>query len=397
MKFIITSIFTFLIVASSTAQVNTEVIDTTEVFLPGIYNRPTFATTGNLSLGGFAEANTNSFVEDGSPEGFSFEFRRFNLFLSSDISDRLQLFSEVEFQHGTETINLKRALLDFEIHPAAVLRGGVILPPIGIYNANDDAPLWEFVERPLVTTEIIPTTLSEVGFGFHGEVPWRKTSFLYDAYLTNGLGDRIVLNEMGRTRLASGRHENQLATDNNGAPAYAGHLATRNSFFGEVGVSYYGGIYNTFKIGSDQIDEKRWFHLFVFDYNLDLRLAELRGELAYTLVDIQQNLQETFGDRQWGGYVDIIVPVWRPNFLTYNDVEWTVSLRLERVDYNVGHFSSTGAKIYDDINSLTGAISFRPTEATVFRLNYMRNWRKDIFGNPVVKAAGIQFGFATYF
>lgn len=397
MKFTFILVLVGMVMSGAAAQAVTQPDDTSNIYLPGVYERPTFATVGNLSLGGFAEANTNSFVENGSPEGFSFEFRRFNLFLSSEVSDRVRLLSELEFQHGTETINLKRALLDFEIHPAFVMRGGVLLNPIGIYNVNDDAPLWEFIERPLVATEIIPSSLSEVGVGAHGQITPGTTTLMYDAYLTNGLGDRIVLNDLGRTRLASGIREDQFAADNNGSPAYTGRLAVRNKVFGEVGASYYGGIYNTYRIGNDAVDAKRWYHLFAFDYNLDLRVAEVRGEVAYAMIDIQRNLQETFGDRQWGGHVDIVVPVWRPNFLTYNDVTWNLSVRLERVDYNIGRFSSTGSRIYDEMNSITGAISFRPTDATVFRFNYMRNWRKDLFGNPAVETGAVQFGFATYF
>lgn len=363
-----------------------------------IYGRPTFATLGKISLGGFVDANTNSFVQDGSPEGFSFEMRHFNVFLSSHVSERLLFLSEVEFEHGSQNVFLKRAQLDFEFHPAFVVRGGVILPPIGNFNVNNDSPKWEFINRPLVSTEIIPSTLSEVGFGIHGMIsPASKMSILYGGYLTNGLSDRVVLNEFGRTRLASGKNANQFAADNNGSPAISGRLAVRQNEIGELGLSYYEGVYNTYRIGGETVDEKRRLHIFAVDYRIDARIAEIKGELAYALINLQKNLQETFGDQQSGGYADIIIPVWRPNFFDYDDAVWNLNFRLERVDYNMGRFSSTGNKIYDETNSVTGGISFRPTPATVFRFNYMRSWHKDLFGNPASKTAGVQLGFATYF
>jgi len=126
----------------------------------GIYNRPFIGSTSSTSIGGYLEGNTNYFVEDGVSEGFSMELRRFNLFLFSQVSQRIRFFSELEFEHGTEEIALETALIDFQLGRGLVLRGGVILTPIGYLNQNHDSPRWDFVERPLVTTDIIPSTLS---------------------------------------------------------------------------------------------------------------------------------------------------------------------------------------------------------------------------------------------
>ena len=138
-----------------------------------IYSRPFLAQMqlgrGTTAVGGYLEANTNYFVTDGIGDGFSMEFRRFNIFLSSQILPGIRFISELEFEHGTEEINLETALLDFEINPSLIFRGGIILPPIGYFNQNHDSPKWEFVDRPMVSTTIIPSTLSEVGFGFHGK------------------------------------------------------------------------------------------------------------------------------------------------------------------------------------------------------------------------------------
>ena len=131
----------------------------------GIYNRPFIGSISSTSIGGYVEGNTNYLVEDGVSEGFSMELRRFNIFLFSQVSQRIRFLSELEFEHGTEEIALETALVDFQLGPGLVLRGGVILAPLGYLNQNHDSPQWDFVERPLVTTDIIPSTLSEVGFG----------------------------------------------------------------------------------------------------------------------------------------------------------------------------------------------------------------------------------------
>lgn len=374
-----------------------QVLNDTTTTQDGIYNRPFIGSIGKTAVGGYVEGNTNSFVEDGIPEGFGFELRRFNIFLFSNISERIKLISELEFEHGTEEIALETALVDFEINPSFVLRGGIILPPVGAYNINHDSPQWEFVERPLVSTEIIPTTLSEVGFGVHGKFFPGRVTLSYDAYLTNGLGDGIVLNDVARSHLASGKSEEQFAGDNNGSPAFSGRLAVNQYNWGELGVSYYGGIYNTFRIEGDIVDKKRYVNIFAIDYNTSIWRAELKGEIALASIDLQDNLDETFGEEQWGGHLDIIVPVWKPKLLSYQNSVLNLNLRLERVDFNMGTFSSTNRRIYDETTAVVSGVSFRPADDTVFRLNYIRRWHRDLVGNATEKTAGVQFGFATYF
>lgn len=383
--------FALLISVPVLAQTDTTIVQ------DGIYSRPFIGSVGKTAVGGYVEGNTNSFVSDGIPEGFSFELRRFNIFLFSNISEHIRLISELEFEHGTEEIALETALIDFDINTAFKLRGGILLPPIGAFNVNHDSPQWEFVERPLVSTEIIPSTLSEVGIGAHGKFFPGNFTLSYDAYFTNGLGDGVVINGEGRTHLASGKKESQFEEDNNGSPAFSGRVAVSRYNWGELGFSYYGGIYNTYQIEGDQVDQKRRLNIFAVDYYADLQIAELKGEMAYATIDMQDDLKEMFGEKQWGGHLDIIVPVWEFNLLSYQESVLNLNLRLERVDFNVGNFTSTDARIYDETNALVPGISLRPTDDTVFRLNYIRRWHRDLLGNPTEKTAGVQFGFATYF
>ena len=87
--------------------------------------------------------------------------RRFSLFLFAPVGGRLRFLSELEFEHGTQEIAIETAQLDFQIDPALVLRAGIVLPPIGAFNQHHDSLRWDFVDRPLVSTEVIPSALSE--------------------------------------------------------------------------------------------------------------------------------------------------------------------------------------------------------------------------------------------
>lgn len=384
--------------APGVAQADTnQVVDTT-LTRRGVYARPFITSVGRTAIGGYLEGNTNWFKEDGVGEGFSMELRRFNVFLYSTISTRVRFISELEFEHGTEEIALETALLDFRVNPSLVLRGGILLPPIGFFNQNHDSPKWNFVERPLVSTEIIPSTLSEVGFGVFGTFFPGRATLSYDLYLTNGLQDGVVVNDQGRTHIPSGNSEEQFQEDNNASPAVSGRLAARLPGLGELGASFYTANYNTFKVEGDRVDDARRVSIFALDAQTAQPWGEVRAELALADIDVPESLQEVFGDRQWGGHVDVIVPIWKPRMSGYaRPSSLELGLRLERLDLNVGTFSSTGGNIFDETTALVPSIAFRPTSDTVFRVNYRREWHRDMQGNPTVVTAGYQVGFATYF
>lgn len=59
--------------------------------------------------------------------------------------------------------------MDLEFHPLLNLRGGIIMNPIGGFNQNHDGPRWDFIDRPISASGIIPTTLSNVGMGINGK------------------------------------------------------------------------------------------------------------------------------------------------------------------------------------------------------------------------------------
>jgi len=363
----------------------------------GIYQRPFLVAAGATAVGGYAEGGANYFRTDGIGEGLSLELRRFNIFLFSAVGRRLRFISELEFEHGVEEIALETALVDFTINPSLVLRGGILLPPIGAFNVSHDGPRYDFVDRPLVSTRIIPATLSEVGFGAHGRLAPRGFSVSYDAYLVNGLGDGVILNQSGRTDLAGGKSPSRFEEDNNGSPAFTGRIAAQSRRWGELGLSYYGGIYNTYRIEGEIVDEKRWLSILAADFNTGIGRLELRGEMAWASVNVAEDLAELLGERQWGMHLDAVLPVWRPRIRGLADPEVAVGLRIERVDFNRGRFSSTGLRIYDEINAITASVSFRPVAATVFRANYRRESFRDLQGNPPSRTGGFQIGFATYF
>src|SRR5688572_24099467 len=225
--------------------------DTTKMLLnlDAVYNRP-FLTMEKLpvSVGGYLEANWQHLGTDGITEGHQFQMRRLTLFLASSIYKRIRFLSEIEFEDGTKEINIEFASVDFEFHPLLNFRGGVVMNPIGAFNQNHDGPKWEFVDRPVSSTQMLPATWSNVGFGLFGKKYTKNWVYGYEAYLTNGFDGSIISNTENKTFLPAAKaNADRFEESSNGSPLLTTKIAVRNNKIGELGLSYMGGVYNKYK------------------------------------------------------------------------------------------------------------------------------------------------------
>lgn len=369
--------------------------------MDAVYNRP-FIQVGKLpvALGGYVEANYQYLNQDGVSEGHQFQMRRLTLFVSSSIAKRIKFLSEIEFEDGTKEINIEFASVDFEFAPLLNFRGGVVMNPIGAFNQNHDGPKWEFVDRPLSATQMLPATWSNVGFGLFGKKYSKNWVYGYEVYLTNGFDESIISNSENKTFLpAAKENPDRFEESFNGSPLVTGKIAVKNNKIGELGLSYMGGVYNKFEDDGLTLDKKRRVNVFSVDFNSTISKSKtyITGEWAWVGLDIADTYTEQFGRKQQGGFVDIVQPIIRKNMFGFDKAVLNTAVRLEYVDWNKGTFKSTGGNISDHIFSIVPAISWRPTSETVIRLNYRYNWQTDLLGNPPSKLAGIQFGISTYF
>ncbi len=397
-----------LISASAIGQIDPTLLrripkDTTKPALnmDAVYNRP-FLQAGKLpvALGGYAEANYQYLQQDGVSEGHQFQMRRLTLFVSSSIANRIKFLSEIEFEDGTKEINIEFASIDFEFNPLLNLRGGIIMNPIGAFNQNHDGPKWEFVDRPVSATQMLPATFSNVGFGLYGKKYSKDWVFGYEAYLTNGFDDKIILNTENKTFLpATKENPERFEESFNGSPLLTGKVAVRNNKIGELGLSYMGGVYNKYQDDGLIFDTKRRVNVMAIDFNTTIKKSKtfINGEWAWVTVNVPDTYTEQFGKKQQGGFIDIVQPVFKRKVLGFEQSVINAAIRFEYVDWNKGNFKSTGRNIADDFISIIPAVSWRPTAQTVLRFNYRYNWQKDILGNPPSKLAGFQFGVSTYF
>jgi len=369
--------------------------------LDAVYNRP-FLSVGKVpvALGGYVEANWQHLGTDGVSEGHQFQMRRLTLFIASGISRRIRFLSEIEFEDGTKEINIEFASVDFEFHPLLNLRGGVVMNPIGAFNQNHDGPKWEFIDRPVSATQMLPATWSNVGFGIYGKKYNKNWVFAYELYLTNGFDDQIIANAQNKTFLpATKLNKDRFEESFNGIPLTTTKVALRNKKIGELGFSYMGGVYNKFQEDGLTLDQKRRVDTWAVDFNTTIPKLKtyIVTEWALVKVDVPNTYTQQYGRKQMGGFADIVQPVIRKNIFGFEKSVINAVCRFEYVDWNLDSFNETDGNISDDFVSVVPGLSWRPTSQTVIRLNYRYNWQTDLLGNPPSRTAGFQFGFSSYF
>lgn len=406
-------IFTFIIAvtltgASAQAQIDPSLLKRTpkdtlkhSMNMDAVYDRP-FLNVGKfpVSVGGYVEANWQRLGTDGISEGHQFQFRRMTLFVSSTIGKHVKFLSELEFEEGGKELAIEFAALDVEFHPFVNLRGGIIINPIGAFNQNHDGPKWEFTDRPVSATQMLPATWSNAGFGLYGKQYTKNWMFGYELYLTGNFDNSIISNAEGKTFLpAAKENAERFEETNSGLPLFTGKIAVRNNKTGELGLSYMGGVYNKFTDDGFQLDKKRRVDVFAVDINTTIPNlnTNVTGEWAWIFVDVPETYSQQFGSKQQGGFIDLVQPVLKRKISGWENATFNLACRLEYVDWNVGTFRETGGNIGDELWSVMPAVSFRPTAQTVFRVNYRYQRQRDILGNPPAKTGGFIFGVSSYF
>jgi hypothetical protein len=389
-----------------------------------VYAKP-FVSAPKTTVGGYMDLHFRTF---NSPAGTgpgqpgtgagssSFDQQRFVPFFYADITDRLKVAAELEIEHGIRSksaqassggieVSLEFAHIDYLIKEPLNLRAGIILLPIGKFNLLHDSPLNDLSDRPLVSTAIIPSTLSETGAGLYGTVyPTRLSKLDYELYVTQGFqgydtaGAPVIGAASGlrnaRQRVATTADD---GLDNNNGKAVVGRMAFSPFLGVEVGGSGYFGSYDP--------ASKRPLSLWAVDWTLQRGPFELIGEAAWAYVrDNHLNLDGTFAidpatstlrpRRMDGFYVQgnyhFMPPFlrrWAPSHFT-DASTFTAVLRWDQVNTN-SELSSTSRE------RLTVGLNFRPVEDTVFKVDYQFNYEDG--RNNRIRNDGLVVSVATYF
>lgn len=269
-------------------------------------------------LGGYGSFRYELNGSDEVPS--SITLRRFVITTDARFGDRLQVYSEVEYERLSEIeversvaagegglefeqelegtngseIAIEQAWGQFNFGRGLGFRFGAVLPPVGRFNRLHDDNLWNFPRRPLVDRDasVLPASAAwtEMGLGFVGEASVGESALLsYEAYLLNGTTLDFAIEEKVQTR-SPARDKLLLEAvvsptpgafdGSDRADAFAGRLALSPALGSEIGVSGYTGRYTP-----SWLDVEQGLTTLGVDGRQRIGRVELEGELLYTRYD----------------------------------------------------------------------------------------------------------------
>lgn len=338
----------------------------------GIYGKPFVTKLGShTALGGYVDFEYRNNIDKNTSV---FDQYRLIPFIFSEITDKLHFGTEIEFEHATKIevedgeasgggeIAVEFATLDYTISEAFNVRGGVLLSPLGRFNLVHDSPINELTDRPLMHREIIPTTLSEPGFGFFGTVyPSDRSLLSYEAYLVNGFTGGIIGDDGVRVR--DGR--SIADAENNNAKSFVGRLAF-SPFLGlEVGASAHTGVYSA---KGDGFGGDERLTISAVDATYQHGPFELLGEFALLNADLPAALRTAgVSDTQSGLYVQTNVHFGSGLISPKATSVFTGVLRFDRVDFARNASGDTRERF-------TVGVNWRPVGEAVLKADFQWNW-----------------------
>lgn len=352
----------------------------------GIDDKPFLVSARGASLGGYFDAQYRYQRANGVLDEATFLLERLNLFAYAALAERVRFASEIEFEEGGEEVKIELAILDFEIHPIATLRGGMLLSPLGRFNLAHDSPANDLVDRPLVSTEIIPTTLSEPGIGLLGQYfPTDRSRLTYEMYVVNGFDEGVIEDE-GRTFIPAGKGNFE---DNNARPAFVGRWTVSPLPAAELGFSMHTGPYNEYESEGVAVDERRDVTILALDALVEHGPLRFAGEAADASIDVPATTGGLFADRQRGFYAELGGRFLEGAIGNLPQSSFHAATRWDSVDFDADVDG-------DHVEQLTIGVGFRPIPDSIFKLDWQRTWSTDAFDNQEDEAA-VLFGLASYF
>lgn len=297
-------------------------------------------------FGGYGELNYKA-----NKEGNSFDPNRIVLYVESPLSDWIDFRTELEWEHGGVSDEVKnnelsgearveQAYLDFKLADYFNVRAGVMLMPLGAINLYHEPTSFSSSERPKLDQILIPSTWSEMGASIYGSLGRRAD---YQLMVVNGLNGSGFSAAKG---IRGGRQN--YNEDNNRGKALAGRLELRPFSNLYTNLSFYSG--NSGK------EQSAYTTVAAFDGKYSISNFEMTGEYVLVYQDKPASLGVADIGHRMSGY-------W---------VEGAYHVMPDK--WKTGKLATADAKLFarwSEINTQQGAIVDPAARSGRFNRNYV--------------------------
>lgn len=365
-----------------------------------LFDRYLYQINPSIYLGGFASANINRYENQGINDGFNASIPSVGAIAQANLGNLIRLYGEAEFNVDNQSFQFNNLLIDFSNSEKFGIRLGYYNIPLGFYNQKYIKAHHNFLVDPLISTLILPSLYSDAGFGIYGTLGNEKSiiKLKYQFNVIEGLNDLIIYTPSSNTEMQLGKNESLFFDDNNNLPMYNGRIAFYQEDIYEIGVSFLTGAYSTI---NDNVtpDTVRNLTSSVVDAQLHLGKLHIQGEAALNLIHLPGSMDELYADQQYGTFIDLSYELFNlPHaYNRYLQHSLSIAGRYDFVDLHVGYFDKTYEQISNEYYKASLGLVYRPRKQSALMINGNYQWFYDLLGNPAIKTAGIEFGFASYF
>lgn len=346
------------------------------------------------TIGGYGEVHYTNPTGPDTPAEVN--VARFVVYLAHTFTEKLAFRSELELEdtklEGGEEggeVALEQIYLDYTLSPAATIRAGLVLAPIGIINETHEPPTFNGVERPTFARNVIPSTWRDIGVGLVGTLPG-SSGLGYRVYLLNGL---VASGFSAATGIRGGRQEGKEASFAN--PSLTGRLEWTRPGLQVGGSFWYGGTANQDPaLGTGTFDNA--LALVSADVRYDTGPLMFRGVIANLSLADADEVNAAYGSgvgsRIAGGYVEgawnalsVLAPASAQRLNAF--------VRYERYNTQAG---VPAGLVRDDALArriTTFGLSYKPAWNVVFKGDYQLRRNRAGVGQDEQLALGVGYQF----
>ncbi len=389
--FVLIIIFSFNFLTAQNSQPLQSTADT-------YINRP---SDKKLMMGMYGHVDFTQPINDSLRNNGKLDVTRVVLLMNYKFNNKLDFFSEIEFEHVKE-LWVEQAFLQYRFNDFISLKGGLMVIPMGIVNEYHEPTTYNGVKRPSVDTRIVPTTWREIGFGMAGNLG--GATLKYQLYLVNGFKSYDgVANLGGPNGLRSGRQR--------GAESFISYpnLSAKVDFYGITGLNlglagYFGNtqstLYNNLpkdneilKVRADSSVVK--LAILGLDARYTVGGLHFRGQYILNMVDNTAAYNaftgKDLGSQMGGWYAEaaynllhVLKPAAQP---------LTLFARIEKYDLHAATEGGLARNKAYDMTEITAGLGYRIAEGAVIKtdVQFTKDRDQDKFQLSLNAGLGVNF------